>query len=82
MKTEIRKDEGEEVLRCGDVESYTSVNIYAYAYVYSYAVGAVSDISSAGRGEPNCWMRRAGLSCGLSRAVMDGDAEQASRCSR
>lgn len=27
-------------------------------------------------------MRRAGLSYGLSRAVMDGDAEQASRCSR
>lgn len=51
-------------------------------HVYSFAAGAVSDISSASPGELVRWMRRAGLSYGLCRAVMDGDAEQASRSSR
>lgn len=61
---------------------YLCIYIYTHMHVYSFAAGAVSDISSASPGELVRWMRRAGLSYSLCRAVMDGDAEQASRSSR
>jgi hypothetical protein len=67
---------------CRYVSIYMFIYIYPGVYIGGRAVGAVSDISSAGRGELVRWMRRAGLSYSLSRVVMDGDAEQASRSSR
>lgn len=82
MKRGIRKGEIWCRIRYVEASIYICIYIYTHKHVYSFAAGAVSDISSASPGELVLWMRRAGLSYGLCRAVMDGDAEPASRSSR
>jgi hypothetical protein len=60
MDRELRK-EGRQCSSRKYVGALRYIYIYIYIYVYGFAGGAVSNVSSAKRGELVCWMMRAGL---------------------